>query len=102
MLDGYPRTCRNGHLINGPEDEHPGHHRQCRKCLGGGHRSRRMPASTRTRRAPGTGLLTVSAFRAEPLPPRPEAELEAQRPVVAAKLAAVRAEIEELTQALRG
>jgi hypothetical protein len=28
----YPRTCRNGHVIAGPEDEHLGEHRQCREC----------------------------------------------------------------------
>lgn len=31
-MPDYPRTCRNGHVINGPEDEHIGHHRQCWEC----------------------------------------------------------------------
>lgn len=28
----YPRTCRNGHTISGPHEEHQGHHRQCKRC----------------------------------------------------------------------
>ena len=38
----YPRTCRNGHVIEGPEDEHLGQHRQCRRCR---HESQRKAAS---------------------------------------------------------
>lgn len=30
--DGYPRTCRRGHLIEGPHQEHRGAHRQCYRC----------------------------------------------------------------------
>ena len=28
----YPRECRNGHTINGPEDEKTSGHRQCLQC----------------------------------------------------------------------
>lgn len=32
MITGYPRTCRSGHVLGGPEVEHIGEHRQCREC----------------------------------------------------------------------
>ena len=32
MTTDYPRTCRNGHVLGGPEDEHVGAHRQCWRC----------------------------------------------------------------------
>lgn len=28
----YPRVCRNGHVIAGPDDEHHGAHPQCWRC----------------------------------------------------------------------
>lgn len=31
-MDKYPRTCRNGHEIEGPDYDHQGAHRQCWRC----------------------------------------------------------------------